>query len=128
MFEQTAAPVDRAARPRPGTRGSGSVIARVVGGRTVLVSARADSPLRLIRPTFPGMRGAAVCMVTFGGGLVDGDDVALDLVVEAGATLLVFTQASTKVFRGASSQRVSAHVDGRLVLLPDPVAAFAEAR
>jgi urease accessory protein len=108
--------------------GVGRVVARAARGGTVLVSARAESPLRLIRPTFPGTTSAAVCMVTFGGGLVDGDSVALEIVVEAGATLVVFTQASTKVFRGASAQRIDARVEGRLILLPDPIAAFAGAK
>jgi len=59
---------------------------------------------------------------------VDGDAVEVDLEVEAGATLVVFTQASTKVFRGASSQAVRATVEGTLVLMPDPVACFRGAR
>jgi urease accessory protein len=109
------------------TFGTGAAVARAVDGRTVLARARADSPLRFLRPTFPGARSAALCIVTFGGGLVDGDAIELELEVEAGATLLVFTQSSTKVFRGASRQALRAKVDGRLILLPDPVAAFAGA-
>jgi urease accessory protein len=115
--------------PRSARGGAGTVTARVANGRTVLAAVRADSPLRLIQPTFPGTSGAAaVCIVTFGGGLVDGDAIELDLVVEAGATLVLFTQSSTKVFRGSSSQRLSAKVEGTLVFLPDPVSAFAGAR
>ena len=70
----------------------------------------------------------AVCLVTFGGGLVDGDAIEVDLRVEAGATLVVFTQATTKAFRGSSTQHIRAEVHGTLVLLPDPVACFARAR
>jgi urease accessory protein len=101
-----------------------SVVARQSGGATVLAQARATSPVRLVRPTFPGSRASAVCLVTFGGGLKDGDDIEVVLEVEPGATLVVFTQASTKVFRGASRQRIQASVRGRLVLMPDPVACF----
>ncbi|HVJ91672.1 MAG TPA: urease accessory protein UreD [Labilithrix sp.] len=108
--------------------GRGSIVARSIGGRTVLATARAETPLRLVRPTFPGTTAAAVCLVTFGGGLVNGDEVELDVTVEAGATLIVFTQSSTKVFRGAARQALRAKVEGTLVLLPDPVAAFASAR
>lgn len=108
--------------------GNGAVVARAVGGRTVIATARAASPLRLLRPSFPGTNSAAICVITFGGGLVDGDRVELDIEVEAGATLLVFTQSPTKVFRGASSQTVRAKVDGALVWLPDAVAAFGSAR
>ena len=119
---------DHVAGGRAARAGAGTIIARVADGRTVLAAVRADSPLRLLQPTFPGPSGAAaVCMVTFGGGLVDGDSIDLDLVVEPGATLVLFTQSSTKVFRGSSSQRLTAKVEGTLVFLPDPVSAFADA-
>jgi urease accessory protein len=109
-------------------QGRGVLHARLEGERSVLARVRADSPLRFVRPTFPGTRSAAVCVVTFGGGLVDGDRIELDVCVEAGATLVVFTQATTKAFRGTSAQRLRAEVHGTLVLLPDPVACFAGAR
>lgn len=112
-------------RRRPG---HGAIVASVSGGRTVVATTRANSPLRFVRPTFPGTTSAAVCLVTFGGGLVDGDEVDVELEVDRGATLVVFTQSSTKVFRGASRQALRAKVDGTLVLLPDPVSAFAGAR
>ena len=119
---------DRSAAQARSRSGRGTLVARAVGGRTVLATARADSPLRFVQPTFAGTSSAAVCLVTFGGGLVDGDRIEVDVEVERGATLLVFTQASTKVFRGSSSQCLRARVDGTLLLLPDPVAAFAGAR
>lgn len=127
-------PLPSEASPGSGARalgplaGSGRVVARAHAGRTVLASARASAPLRFVEPTFPNTTSAAVCLVTFGGGLVDGDAIEVELAVEAGATLVVFTQASTKVFRGASAQDVRARVAGTLVLLPDPVAAFSGAR
>ena len=108
--------------------GFGSVAARFEGGRTVLSTVHATSPLRFVRPTFPGTRSATVCLLTFGGGLVDGDAIEVDLRVEAGATLVVFTQATTKAFRGSSRQTIRAEVYGTLVLLPDPVACFAGSR
>lgn len=108
--------------------GFGHVVARLEGDRTVLAQVKASSPLRFVRPTFPGSKSGAVCLVTFGGGLVDGDAIDVDLRVERGATLVVFTQATTKAFRGSSRQSVRAIVEGTLVLLPDPVACFAGAR
>jgi urease accessory protein len=108
--------------------GFGSVAARFEGGRTVLSTVHATSPLRFVRPTFPGTRSATVCLLTFGGGLVDGDTIDVDLRVEAGATLVVFTQATTKAFRGSSRQTIRAEVHGTLVFLPDPVACFAGSR
>jgi urease accessory protein len=108
--------------------GRGTVVARQEGDRTVLARVHATSPLRFVRPTFPGSRAASVCLVTFGGGLVDGDTNDVDLRVEAGATLVVFTQTTTKAFRGFSTQHFRAEVQGTLVLLPDPVACFAGSR
>lgn len=108
--------------------GRGTIVARWARGRTLLLTARAESPLRFLRPTFPGTTSATVCLVTFGGGLVGGDEVELDVEVERSATLVIFTQSSTKVFRGTSRQVLRAKVEGTLVVLPDPVSAFAGAR
>lgn len=94
----------------------------------MLTTARAESPLRFVRPTFPGTTSVGVCFVTFGGGLVGGDEVDADVEVGPSATLVIFTQASTKVFRGASRQVLRARVEGTLIMLPDPVSAFAGAR
>ena len=123
----------QAAAPRsPGAAGHGygrgSIVARHEGDRTVLTRVHASSPLRFLRPTFPGSRAAAVCLVTLGGGLVDGDAIDLAMTVEPGATLVVFTQATTKAFRGASRSTFRAEVHGTLVLLPDPVACFRGSR
>jgi urease accessory protein len=68
-----------------------------------------------------------VSVVSLGGGLVNGDAIALDVRVGAGASLVLTTQASTKVFRGAASQALSAHVEGVLVSVPEPVACFRDA-
>lgn len=105
---------------------SGRIVARNVAGRTVLAEAHATSPLRFLQSDFR-TRSSAVCLVTFGGGLVDGDAIDTLIEVEPGATLCVFTQASTKVFRGSSRQSIRANVAGTLALLPDPVAAFKDA-
>jgi urease accessory protein len=115
-----------AAAPHRG--GRGILSARLEGERSVLARVQASSPLRFIRPTFPGTRAATVCVVTFGGGLVDGDVIDLDIEVGTGATLVIFTQATTKAFRGCTAQRLRAEVHGTLVLLPDPVACFRGAR
>ncbi len=104
------------------------LVARRTRDRTALVEAHATSPLRYVTPNFAGTTSATVCLVTFGGGLVDGDRIELDVVVEEGATLVLFTQASTKVFRGSALQHVRARVAGTLVVLFDPVACFAGAR
>lgn len=98
-------------------------------GKTVLTSAAAASPLRLLHPKNSGT-AAWVYAATFGGGLLGGDRIALDVRVAPGAAALISTQASTKVYRSdrAASQTLHAHVadEGVLVLLPDPVTPFAD--
>jgi len=70
-----------------------------------------------------------VYAATFGGGLLGGDVISLDVTVGAGAAALISTQASTKIYRSdrAASQHLHARASGGslLVLLPDPVTPFA---
>jgi urease accessory protein len=112
--------------------GRGSLVFARAGERTIVRSARAKSPLKILTPRNHG-HGAWVVLATLGGGLVDGDAIRLDLEVGAGATALVGTQASTKVYRCPTSvchQETLARVAdaGLLALVPDPVACFATAR
>jgi urease accessory protein len=111
--------------------GAGFVRVAQVGGRSVVVRRSAASPLRLLVPRAQG--GAAwIFTSTFGGGLVDGDAIALEAVIDPGARALVSTQASTKVYRSprgtTSSFRARVGSGATLVVLPDPVVAFAGAR
>jgi urease accessory protein len=82
----------------------------------------------------PGNAGHAAWIYTssFGGGLVDGDALALDLTVCAGATSFVSTQAATKVYRSPrgtrSDVRATVNAGGCLVCAPDPVICFAASR
>lgn len=113
-------------------KGQGSIVFVRSGERTVLHTAKATSPLRLLLPKNHG-NAAWVFLASLGGGLVEGDVVGLDVRVGPSACGLVGTQASTKVYRcptGCSEQRTVARVDsdGLLVMVPDPVACFAGAR
>ena len=102
------------------------------GARTVLHTHRAASPLKILTPKNHG-HGAWAIVATFGGGLVDGDRIHLDVDLAAGTAALLGTQASTKVYRCPTStcrQIVEARVgEGALLAsVPDPVACFATAR
>jgi urease accessory protein len=81
-------------------------------------------PLRLLFPR----AGDAAWIVTssFGGGLVDGDAAVLEIAIDAGATAVVTSQASQKVYKGVSSQRTSVRAgEGATALVvPDPVVPF----
>jgi urease accessory protein len=89
---------------------------------------RSAGPLRILSPRAAG-NAAWLVTSSYGGGLVDGDHVAFDVTVDAGATCVVTTQASTKIYKGTSSQttRVRVHGDGALLCVPDPVVPFRDA-
>jgi urease accessory protein len=118
--------LDRMARA-----GTGHIRFSCVGSRTVVTQALATSPLKLLNPRHAGT-AACVYLATYGGGLVGGDAISIDVDVEAGAAALLATQASTKVYRSdrRATQRLHARVGNGslLALLPDPVTCFAGAR
>jgi urease accessory protein len=101
------------------------------GARSVVRRAFAISPLRLLTPGNHG-HGAWVYTSSFGGGLVDGDRMSLNVDVKRGATAFISTQAATKAYRsprGTSAELIGrVEVDGLLVVMPDPVMCFAGAR
>ena len=125
----------RAARPpappaeRPAGRGRFSV--EQSRGRSVVRRAYATSPLRLLTPRNHG-HAAWVFTSSYGGGLVDGDDISLRASVGAGATALLSTQSATKVYRSPRGTRVALDADvregGLLVVAPDAVICFAGSR
>lgn len=106
---------------------------RVIPGAhgSAITEAYASSPLRLLMPGNHG-RAAWVYTSSFGGGLVDGDRVSLDVDVEAGAAAFLSTQASTKVYRSVRGTSAELHArvgpEALLVIAPDPVVCFAASR
>jgi urease accessory protein len=116
---------------QPSTRGIGKV--RVIRSRTrsVVSSAFARSPLRLLTPRNHG-HAAWVFTGSYGGGFVDGDSVRLSVDVGSHAAALLSTQASTKVYRSphgtSASLRATVSDSGLLIILPDPVVCFAGSR
>ena len=114
--------------PRPGR---GRVAVERVGGRSVVRRAYATSPLRLLTPKNHG-HAAWVYTSSHGGGLVDGDDVALRASVGAGAAAFLSTQSATKVYRSPRGTRTALDADvgenALLVAAPDAVVCFAGSR
>lgn len=119
------------AASRPLAAGHGALAIALVSGRSAVVERHAASPLRLLCPRNSG-HAAWTYTSTFGGGLVDGDDVRLRVDVRAGASALLSTQASTKAYPAAlgTRQTIEATVDegALLVVLSDPLVLFAGAR
>jgi urease accessory protein len=96
-------------------------------------------PLKLIAPdphTSPGPPQNTVSLVfllTYGGGLVGGDKIRLDVSLEENTRLVLVTQGSTKIFKSparsvTSGQTLSVTIakDASLCYLPDPTQPFAE--
>lgn len=135
MYDNIVAVPPASCHERPSTPanlpGRANVRIARAGSRSVVTHARATSPLRLLTPSNHGP-AAWVYTSTYGGGLVDGDGLSIDLEVASSAAAFVTTQASTKVYRSphGTSAEVRARVGpaGLLVVAPDPVVCFAGAR
>ncbi len=103
-----------------------------VDGCSAVTRSLAHSPLKLV---VPRSRGECVWAFssTFGGGLVGGDCIELDVRCADGTRTVLSTQASTKVYRTMSPlptrQSLCASVGSRslLVVAPDPLTCFAGA-
>ncbi len=112
--------------------GAGSIVVERVASASTIVRARASAPLKIL---VPRPRGTSVWAyaATFGGGLLAGDTIDLDVRVGPDAAALLATQSSTKIYKSENGvtarQTLSAAVgDGALLaLLPDPVCPFAGA-
>jgi len=116
----------------PAVAGRGELtVVRGRNGRSVTSRAYATSPLRLLTPRNHG-HAAWIYTSSHGGGLVDRDRLVIDIDVGDGASALVSTQSSTKVYRSACGTSSEWHArigtGGMLVVLPDPVVCFAASR
>ncbi|KAH7377782.1 UreD urease accessory protein-domain-containing protein [Pyrenochaeta sp. MPI-SDFR-AT-0127] len=74
-----------------------------------------------------------IFLLTYGGGIVAGDGLDLDIQLASNTRLILLTQGSTKIFKTSnpelvSRQHMTVHVkhNAALVYLPDPVQPFAQ--
>lgn len=89
-------------------------------------------PLKLISPSpTSSQRSVLVFLLTYGGGLVGGDQVQLQITIKPRAKLSIVTQGHTKIFKSPSRdvvtrQRLNVLVEAGAALcqLPDPVQPF----
>ncbi len=82
---------------------SGALQVSLVAGRSSVTALSASTPLALLNPQNHG-HGAWVYQSSHGGGWVGRDAVALEVQVDAGATLFLSSQAASKAYRGADSR------------------------
>ena len=79
------------------------------GGRTVMSRRERSGPLCVQRPFYPQPGGCHVYVLHPPGGVVGGDQLAVDVAVAPGACALLTTPASTKVYRSAEAVSVVNH-------------------
>lgn len=112
--------------------GYGGITVDHINLRSSVTRLTAHSPLKLLVPRH-NTQAAWIFGSTYGGGLVEGDHIDLDVRINSGATAMLGTQASTKIYScqggRACVQSLKATVenDALLVLSPDPVTCFADA-
>jgi urease accessory protein len=113
--------------------GDGNIVVKLLpGGGSGLEALTYQYPLKLISPSpSADQKSTLVFLLSYGGGLVGGDQVDLSIAVHEGARLSLVTQGHTKIFKSASPDivtrqtlRVQVEDDAALCLLPDPVQPF----
>jgi len=102
-------------------------------GTSRVVSCRSVQPLKILNP-----RNLSDCsqvyLSSYGGGLVAGDDIRLDIECEANSKLFLGTQADTKIYKSVDGKTARQHIRGHIgkdataVILPDALIPFADSR
>ncbi|TGE07616.1 urease accessory protein UreD [Hymenobacter fodinae] len=97
-----------------------------VRGKSVLTACRNVQPLKILNPRAPAS-SCHVVLSSYGGGMVAGDVIRLQLTAHADTRLFLGTQANTKIFRSVDGQVAEQVIEGALehnalvAVLPDPV-------
>ncbi|MGI4874833.1 MAG: urease accessory protein UreD [Janthinobacterium lividum] len=99
-----------------------------------LVASRSVQPLKLINPATPTGPACHVVQASYGGGLLAGDHLRLRVEVGAEASLLLTTQANTRIYKSLDGRRAEQHTAGYVgehalaAVLPDPLVPQAASR
>ncbi|KAI4363726.1 hypothetical protein MLD38_019906 [Melastoma candidum] len=116
---------------------TGRIAVSKVGGKSTVTGCFSRYPLKFIVPRKVGSSEVDAVWVyglTYGGGIVSGDTISCKFEVGDGCTLVLTTQASTKVYKSlgmkCSQQFLEAEIGSGsvFVLIPDPVTCFSTAR
>ncbi|KAI0896034.1 UreD-domain-containing protein [Annulohypoxylon nitens] len=113
--------------------GEGRIVAKLTPNNvSALESMTYQYPLKLISPASAAEQGSVlVFLLSYGGGIVGGDQINLSIDVQPNARLSIVTQGHTKIFRptqpnAVSRQNLKVEIkDGAaLCLVPDPIQPF----
>jgi len=117
------------AQQRSAIAGKGSLEVSFVQGQSVVTKCYATDPLKLLVPKRDN-RAAWAYVSSYGGGMVGGDEIELDVQVNNNAIAVLGTQASTKIYKDLTGrgckQLIRARVadQATLVAVPDPVTCY----
>jgi len=134
MPAEPPARANGAARHIDPSRSESHCTVALVRGQTRLVASHSAQPLKLLNPRVPAGPACHVVQASYGGGLLAGDCLHLRVRVEAGACLLLSTQANIRVFRSDDGRPAGQHLAGEVaaealaVVLPDPLVPQAASR
>ncbi|CAO3671326.1 unnamed protein product [Umbelopsis vinacea] len=129
--------------------GAGSIICNSFGTTTKFSRCHAQYPLKFVPTSTHQENLAAAYILSYGGGMLSGDEVDIAIELNTDSCLLLMTQGSTKIFKDreqsatvgtpisripgrpgpiidGASQTIDAFVSptSMLLLLPDPVTSF----
>ncbi|KAG2179133.1 hypothetical protein INT43_001983 [Umbelopsis isabellina] len=129
--------------------GSGAIICTSFGHKTKFSRCHAQYPLKFVPTSTHQPKMAAAYILSYGGGMLSGDEVEISLKMQKDSSLLLLTQGSTKIFKDreqsatagnpisripgrpgppieGASQTIDADVSSTstLLMLPDPVTSF----
>ncbi|RYP02644.1 hypothetical protein DL764_005689 [Monosporascus ibericus] len=113
--------------------GQGRIVVKLLPNNTsTFESITYQYPLKLISPAVTAdQKSVLVFLLSYGGGLVGGDQISLSVDVQSGGKLSIVTQGHTKVFQSVApdiitKQQLDVRIEAGagLCLLPDPVQPF----
>ena len=119
--------------PSSSAPGEGHLVVQLLPyGISALSKIAFQYPLKLISPSpSTAQKSVLVFLLTYGGGLVGGDQVHLTIEIEPDAKLSIVTQGNTKIFKSPSRDvvtrqelRVTINDGAAVCLLPDPIQPF----
>ncbi|KAL1748546.1 UreD urease accessory protein-domain-containing protein [Schizophyllum fasciatum] len=87
--------------------GTGRICLSLLDSNAVFSELSAAYPLKLLSPRTSPPNVAVAYVLSYGGGLVGGDRVSLDVSVERDAILVLLSQGSTKVFKVRPGARLA---------------------